>query len=350
MKSLTIPAIMISALLLLASCGKEDKKEKIPSAQDAIPVKVISLNKEETKPAIHSSGQFTTDDETVLSFKTGGIINGLFVKEGDAVKQGQLLATLDLTEISAQVKLAEIGYEKALRDYTRMQNLYKDSVTTQEQLQNTKTGLELSEQQLNAARFNLRYSEIRALKDGVVLKKFANEGQMIGSGMPVIQVNSAGKSDWILRVSVSDREWAQIAINDKAEITTDAIEGKIISAIVSSKSEGIDPYSGSLQIELKLSDSKSCPVAAGMFGKATIFPSKTTSAWKIPYQALLDGDANTGFVFVTNDDKTAIRVPVKIASLENDYLLISEGLEHASKLIVSGSAYLTDHSSIKISQ
>lgn len=350
MKSAFIPVLIFPFAFLLASCGEEKKKELIPSAQDAIPVKVISLEKKESQPEIHSSGQFTTNDETMLSFKTGGIINGLFVKEGDAVKQGQLLATLDLTEISAQVNLAQLGYEKAERDYNRVRNLYLDSVATLEQSQNTKTALDLAREQLNAARFNMRYSEIRAMKDGIVLKKFANPGQVIGSGMPVIQVNSAGKSDWILRVSVSDREWAQITLNDRAEISTDAIEGKTMAAIVSSKSEGIDPYSGSFTVELKVTDGKTFDIAAGMFGKATIFPSKTAAVWHIPYQSLLDGDGNTGFVFVTNDGKTAEKIPVKIISLQNNDMLIGEGLENAKQLIISGSAYLTDHSPIKIIQ
>src|SRR3989339_2236405 len=120
------------------------KKEETAATEDIIPVKVVELKKENVRRVITSSGQFSTDDETFLSFKTGGIIKTIFVKEGDAVKRGQLLAALELTEISAGVSQANAGYEKALRDYKRVDNLYKDSVATLAQLQDAKTGLEIS--------------------------------------------------------------------------------------------------------------------------------------------------------------------------------------------------------------
>ncbi|MGY0039503.1 biotin/lipoyl-binding protein [Pedobacter sp. NJ-S-72] len=88
----------------------------------------MKLNQESSNATIAVSGQFTTDDEVLLSFKTGGIINSLLVKEGDAVKKGQLLATLNLTEINAQVQQTQLSYEKAKRDYQRTKNLYSDSV------------------------------------------------------------------------------------------------------------------------------------------------------------------------------------------------------------------------------
>lgn len=346
----TIPSLLFAATVLLASCGTEKKKDVVPSGKDPIPVKVIAIEKKASQREIRTSGQFTTNDETMLSFKTGGVINGIYVKEGDRVKKGQLLATLDLTEISAQVNLATLGHEKADRDYKRVQNLYRDSVATLEQLQNSKTALDLAQQQLDAAQFNLRYSEIRAVNDGVILKKFANAGQVIGGGMPVFQTNSAGNSDWILKVGVSDREWAQIRINDKATVQTDAEDGKTIDASVTSKSEGADPFTGSFTIELKIANSKTNAIAAGMFGKATIYPSDAAACWSIPYEALLDGNGNTGYVFVTNDKKTAEKVPVKIGTLQEDRVIISEGLENATLLIVSGSAYLAEHSPIRIIQ
>ncbi|MFX4370069.1 hypothetical protein ABTA37_20270, partial [Acinetobacter baumannii] len=77
-----------------------------------------------------------------------------------------LIATLNLTEINAQVQQAEIAYEKALRDYKRVTNLYKDSVANLEQMQNAKTALDVAQQQVTAANFNKNYSEIKALTDG----------------------------------------------------------------------------------------------------------------------------------------------------------------------------------------
>ncbi len=328
-------------------CGTKASTEKM--TEDVIPVKTIPLQQETVQQAIYASGLFTTDDETNLSFKTSGIINKVLVKEGDAVKQGQLLATLNLTEVNALTEQASLAYQKAERDYQRASNLYRDSVATLEQMQNAKTALDVAKQQYNSAGFNRSYSEIRAVKNGYVLKKYLNEGQYASAGTPVLQLNGAGQSgNWILKAGVSDYQWAAIKLGDKATITTDAAPGKQINAVVTRKPEGIDPVSGTFVIHLKLTENNTVPLAAGLFGKAAIHPSQTTTAWAIPYDALLDGDSNSGYVFITNDNAKAKKVKVQIAKIENGKVIVSGGLENVKALIVSGSAYLNDGAKIKI--
>ena len=135
MRILILPA----AALLLHSCGTpaSGKNATVKIQTDTIPVQVTPLDQNGSQlTPIAVSGQFTTDDETQLGFKTGGVIRSILVKEGDRIHAGQLLATLDLTEINTQVSQAQLGLEKAKRDFQRVQNLYRDSVATLEQLQN----------------------------------------------------------------------------------------------------------------------------------------------------------------------------------------------------------------------
>jgi RND family efflux transporter MFP subunit len=342
---LTISALF---MLLLPGCGKEQVLSNLPKSIDAIPVNVVFLNRVEVSGSVHSSGQFTTDDETMLSFKTGGIVDRIYVKEGDKIRKGQLLATLDLTEISSLVNQTQIAFEKALRDYDRIENLRKDSVATLEQLQNSKTGLELARQQLNAAKFNLQYSEIRAAHDGVVLQKLANEGQIMGQGMPVLKTSSKGRTDWILRVAVSDKEWAKIRLSDKANVQIEALNINDMQAYVSSKAENADQMTGCFSIDLKLNNARKLNIASGMFGKAEIMLSEKNLVWQIPYDALLDGNSDQGFVFVTNDNTNAFKVPVTIDAIDGKNILVSKGLDEYKSLIVSGSAYLKDKSVINV--
>jgi RND family efflux transporter MFP subunit len=340
--------ISIFILALSAGCGKSAKNPQIPGSDAFIPVKTMVLQRMDINGKIHASGQFTTNDETLLSFKTGGIINRIYVKEGDKVKKGQILASLDLTEISAQVSQARIALDKAIRDHSRAQHLYSDSVATLEQLQNAQTGLELAQQQMVAAQFNLKHAEIKAPGNGVILNKFANEGQIIGVGTPILQTSSKGQTDWILCVAVSDREWAKISLHDRALVDIDALNGKEIEGYVFTKAEQADPQTGSYSIDIKLRDTRNLHVASGMFGKATIISSETDQLWRIPYDALLDGNANSGFVFVTNNGKEALKVPVKIEEIDKNNVLISEGLAGYQTLIVEGSAYLKDNSPIRV--
>ncbi|HNV30505.1 MAG TPA: efflux RND transporter periplasmic adaptor subunit [Cyclobacteriaceae bacterium] len=338
-------------LLIIAAgiqaCTPEEKTDTQSTKGEAIPVRVMALQKEESSPVIQTSGLFTTDDETNLAFKTGGIIEKIYVKEGDAIRKGQLLATINLTEIEAQVAQARLSYEKAKRDFQRVENLYKDSVATLEQFQNARTGMEVASRQLEAANFNRSYSEIRAVNNGFVLRKMASEGQVISSGTSVFQTNGAGQGKWILKTGVSDREWASVNVGDKATITTDALATKTFEAIVTRKSEGTDAMNGSFTLELTLK-SPGLGLASGLFGKATIAGSRKQNVWKIPYDALLDGNAQSGYVFVTNDEKMVHKVPVVIGSIEKNEVVIQAGLENARKLIISGSAYLKDSSAIQI--
>lgn len=347
MKKLFIVLLPLAAWIVQACSSSEGKNNAIVNT-DQIPVKVMKLEKKAVSAQVQASGQFTTDDETFLSFKTGGVIDKILVKEGDAVRKGQLLATLNLTEINAQVSQARLAFEKAERDHARVSNLYRDSVATLEQYQNAKTGLDVATQQYEAARFNRSYSEIRALSNGFVLRKLASEGQVIQSGTAVVQTNGANKGKWLLKTGVSDKEWSQIAINDKATVRTDAAGGETFAAVVSRKSESTDPSTGSFTIELTLTGKLPSSIATGMFGKAVITPTQSAQVWSIPYDALLDGDAQSGYVFVTDDLKTARKAKVTVTGISHDHVTVSSGLENAEALIIAGSAYLRDNAPIRI--
>lgn len=342
--------ILFGSTLFVFSCKGKMAKEQTINREDTIPVKVIALQQGTSSAVILASGLFTTDDETALAFKNGGIINKIYVREGDAVSKGQLLATVNLTEVDAGVQQAVLAYEKAERDYQRAAQLYKDSVATLEQMQNAKTGMDVARQQREAARFNKQYSEIRATTSGYVLKRFVNEGQMTGPGTPVLLINGARQGNWLLKVGVSDAQWAAIKTGDKATIRIDALPGKTLNAFVFKKSEGIDPTSGTFNLQLKINDLSMPALASGMFAKAEIVPSQKVTAWSIPYDALLDGDAGKGYVFITNDGKTAKKIPVSIGAVQKDHVQITGGLEQVQSLIVSGSAYLNDGSFIRIQE
>lgn len=349
MKKLSLILIAASAFVWQSCNNSEGKNETLAAKTSEIPVRVVELEKAGSAPTVETSGFFTTDDETVLAFKTGGIIDKIYVKEGDAVRKGQLLATLNLTEIKAQVAQAKLAYEKAVRDFQRVENLYKDSVATTEQYQNARTGMEVAQRQAEAASFNLSFSEIKAVSNGYVLNKLASEGQVVGPGTPVLRANGAGNGKWKLKVGVSDRQWASVKVGDKANITTDAYPDKVFQAVVSAKAEGTDGITGAFTLELTLKDTPK-GLASGLFGKATILSTQEQTMWRIPYDALLDGNGQTGYVFTTNDSKTAVKTSVVIAGMERDVILIASGLENSDKLIVSGSAYLKSGSPIKIIQ
>ena len=190
MKSLLINAFV---MVLLASCSGEKSETTQSTRSKSIPVNIAAIDTVNNTNMIIASGLISTEDEARLSFKIGGVIEKILVEEGQQIRKGQLLASLNSTEIDAQTKQAELGLAKAKRDYERASNLYKDSVITLEQFQNSKTGLEIAQQSLQQVLFNSKHASIYAPSDGFILKKLLNAGEITGGGSPVMVMSALGK-------------------------------------------------------------------------------------------------------------------------------------------------------------
>jgi RND family efflux transporter MFP subunit len=336
---------VISLLFLLGCSNSTPTDTSTPQAGQAIPVSLFPLQAAAMTTSVTASGTFSTKDETLLSFKLGGVVAKILVEEGDAVKSGQVVASLDLTEIQAGVRQSKLAYEKALRDHQRAARLYTDSVATLEQFENSKTAVDIAEQQLNAANFNLAQSQIRASTSGFVLKKFVNPGQLVASGTPILQTNGAASGTWILKVTLSDQHWSSIQIGDQADINV-ASSANWIPAKVSQKSQSADPVTGTYWVEISPESTKELSLASGMFGKARIQSTQAVQGWEIPFESVLDANGDTGFVFVADGSK-AKKVKVQLGKITPNGIQILGGLENYKSLIVSGSAYLSDGSTIE---
>ncbi len=337
---------VISLLFLLGCSSGTPTETSAPQAGQAIPVSLFPLQASPMTTKVTVSGTFSTKDETLLSFKLGGVVAKILVEEGDPVKSGQVVASLDLTEIQAGVRQSKLAYEKALRDHQRAARLYKDSVATLEQFENSKTALDIAEQQLNAANFNLAQSQIRATSSGFVLKKFVNPGQLVASGTPILQINGAASGNWILKVTLSDQQWSSIQIGDQADVNVSSSDNWI-PAKVTQKSQSADPVTGTYWVEVTPESVKEISLASGMFGKARILPTQTVQGWEIPFESILDATGASGYVFVVDGQK-AKKVSVQLGKITPKAVQVISGLENYTSLIVSGSAYLTDGSTIQV--
>ncbi len=106
MKKIIFPiALLLVVVLTFTTTGCSENKAQA-NADEAIVVRTQPVTPTDYAPALEYSGVLATTSETKLSFKIGGIIAKVFVKEGDHIRKGQLLAALDLTEINAQVQQA----------------------------------------------------------------------------------------------------------------------------------------------------------------------------------------------------------------------------------------------------
>ena len=161
MKYYVLSAVFIATMFIIY-CSKRSEEQENKAV--VTPVKTELSKRELIRRPVSTSGILAPVSQIKLSFKTGGIIEKIYVDEGSQVRKGQLLAQLDMREIEAQFNQAKSAYEKAQRDFKRAEKLYEDSVATKEQFQNAQTGLDMAKAGYEVAAFNYKYSSINAPK------------------------------------------------------------------------------------------------------------------------------------------------------------------------------------------
>jgi membrane fusion protein, multidrug efflux system len=347
--SLHILRVLLAATFAFAMVSCSDNKAAVtPPAEIPIPVMVQPVVTGDQGRILQYSGLIASNDESRLSFKIGGIISGIDVKEGDHVSAGQLLATLDLTEIDAQVQQAQQNVEKAQRDENRLKNLYRDTVATLEQLQNIHTQLTVATESLHIATFNRQYAQIRASTSGTILQKLMNEGEYAAAGTAVLQFNGTAANDWVVRFGVSDKDWAVLHKGDKATVSIDAYPDQLFSGMITKLAEGADPTNGTYPVEVTVSPAGH-KLAPGLFCTLRLQPPSRTTYSFIPASALAEGEGSTGFVYTLNaDNKTVKKIPVHVAFLQGDQIAVNGGLDHVQEVITEGVGYLTDGATVKV--
>ncbi|RRB04015.1 efflux RND transporter periplasmic adaptor subunit [Larkinella rosea] len=333
------------------ACGTkaEDSREKKPVGQTddtSIPVKLTKVESVVRSEPVVASGLVSSSEEAKLSFKIGGIVEKIYVDEGKTVRKGQVLATLNLTEINAQVSQAQLANEKAERDLNRVKALYADTAATLEQLQNATTGHNVAKQNLTIAQFNQNYAQIRSTVDGTVTRKFLNEGEFTSAGAPAFMISSTRKNDWVVRVGVADKDWARLNVGNRATITLDAYPDKTFTGTVSEMAQAADPANKLYEVEIRINPG-AVKFAPGLFAKVSLLPAQSRSYALVPIEAIVEGNGKDGFVFVLTDDQKHVRkTPVQIGFIDNDKVLLTNGLAGISEVVTAGSAYLTETSTV----
>jgi RND family efflux transporter MFP subunit len=347
MKTISILIIIVSATIL-ASCG--GAKQENTSNEQAICVKTDSLVETNAAIPIQCSGILSSKRMMKLSFKTGGIISKIYVEEGSYIQKGQIIAALDMTEISAQVGQAKLAYDKAERDLKRIKNLFNDTVATLEQMQDATSAYENALENKNIAEFNQRYSYIVAPTNGKIIGKLSEEHELVGPGMPVVIFTEQGPDEWVVKAGVSDKDIIKLKKGDKAEAILDAFPNISFAAYISQVSEAADPQSGTFEIELTINPGKE-KLINGLVAKVKIESLNKQTVTLVPPAALTEADGKKAFIYlVEKKDTTAKKVPVTIAYLQNDAVAIIEPLNQMGQVITQGAGYLEDGSKVVVSK
>jgi len=240
----------------------------------------------------------------------------------------------------------------AERDYRNAKGLYQDSVATLEQLENAelqlnnarnqleaaKTGLAFSQQNVTVANFNQTHSRIVAPGSGLILRKLNEANELVGPGNPVFLFGSKDKAQ-VIRVNITDKDIINVKLGDQATIEFDAYPGESFEGVVREMASMADPYINTYEVEVEVKNPKRKQLLSGFIGKVNIFTRNETELVRIPFSALISANKMSGTVYTVEEGK-AVKKEIAIFKIENDALLIHDGLQADEEVVVSGGGYL----------
>ena len=363
--------ILAAVAAVLYACGGAAAKEG--SESPARQVETASAVPIEYRAVVLASGKLSLEEESRLSFKAGGIIRSIAVREGQTVRQGQVLAELDPGDIRPLAQQARLGQQQAEinvenarlalrlaeRDYQNAQGLFRDSVATLEQLQNAEAQLDNARNQLAAAQkgvsaageqvqsaeFNLQHTRIIAPAGGLILKRLAEPNEMAGPGTPIFLFGSKEKAK-VVRVHLADKDIIHLRLGNAATLRFDAHPAETFPGTVSQIASMADPYTSTYEVEITVA-STSKTLLSGFICTAEIATDFTAGLLEIPINALIGAKGMDGEVFVAENGK-ASKKAVRIFKIQGDKLLIETGLEEGDEVIISGVGYLEEGQMISI--
>jgi membrane fusion protein (multidrug efflux system) len=349
-------AMLIAAALVLAACdlangdgAGKDAKDEVP----AVPVEVAATRRAEMAAVYTGTASIESERKAGVVAKVQGEIRQILVDEGQHVREGQLLVRLDGDQMRLQVALAEATMRKLERDYARNTELQAKGLISAVSIDNLKYELEAAKASWELARLQLSYTDIRSPIGGTVTIR-AERVKIGNTVMPAGGVIATSDSalfvvedldSLILRINVPERELAKLSVDQVAELSFDAVPGRVFAGKVDLISPYVDPATATFGVRVRVTDTGGL-LRPGMFARVALVYERKLDALQIPRTALLDGDGPPK-VFVVKDGKAAER-PVQLGLTNGAYVEIVTGLKDGEQVVVVGQAAVKPGATVRI--
>jgi membrane fusion protein, multidrug efflux system len=294
---------------------------------------------------VRAAGVVGPRDEWDLSFKVGGVIARVAVREGEAIRKGQFLALLDATEVEAGARQTKAGLVKAERDLERAKTLRASEAVPKLVGDDAETAVAVARAALDGALFNLRRTVLVAPDDGWVDARMAEPGEVVSAGRPVLHVSGRGRG-FVLRAQVPERDVLDLSVGDAATVSIDARPGTEIPGRIVELGRSASRGTGTFQVVVGLEPPQHLGLLAGLTAKVAIERMVPAGA-TVPLAAVQEGDGELGAVFAVENDH-ARRVPVRIAFLQGALAVLETDLAGVERVITEGAARVADGDRVQL--
>lgn len=372
-------ALIVACLVAATGCGHTGGSSASVSADAPLPAAVVQVRRAPVSNTLSIAGEFLPYQEVELHAKVAGYIQKINVDIGDRVHQGQVLAVLEIPELTAQLQAASAGVRHSREEITRAQNEVSraeadhaavhaaaarlrqasearpgliaeqelDDATAKDrsgeaQVEATKSALAAARQQLEVSQADQQhyaalseYSRIIAPFDGVVTWRYADTGSLIQAGtsnvssMPVVKLSQVNVLR--LRIPVPESLAASVRDGEQADIRVKATDEHFSGKVIRS-TDSLDRSTRTMQVEVDVPN-KDYKLTPGMYADVALQVQNAPNALTLPLQAI-NRNADKTTVLLVNPQNHVEEREIHTGIEGSDRIQILSGLNEGDRVIV----------------
>jgi RND family efflux transporter MFP subunit len=333
--------LVAAICLMTTSCTKTTTAEE----KTVVEVKTEPIRKTEVCTGQSFSGTIEESSASTLSFSVGGTVKNIAVSAGQRVSKGQLIATLDPSQVQSALDVAAATLEQAQDAYDRLAKLHENNSLPEIQWVEAESKLKQAQSTYNISKKNLNDTRLYAPFSGYVKEKSVEVGTNVMPGSPVINLVTVDNVK--VCISVPETEISKISIGNNVNIQVPALGNRTFVGKVNEKGVTANSLSRSYEVKALVHNADNA-LLPGML--CTLYlgdASATESAILVPTSVVQLDSSNRNFVWVVNGDK-AERKYVALGQFSNDKVVITSGLTEGDNLIVEGHQKVSDNMKVTI--
>jgi len=352
-------ALFISLSFLVTGCSSSDDKgdsantEETASAEDKkkaekdkkppVPVEVVAVARGDIQQTYRTITTLEAEKDVQVVARSTGLLQEILVEEGDMVEKGQLMAQLDVEQLSLEVAQLSATSSKLQKELKRQQSLFARQLGTSDALDRAKFEYQSQLAQYKLSKLRLDYASIKAPISGVITERLVKQGNLIRENDMLFKIVDLSSLKAILHLP--EKELANVRKKQPILLNVSAFGDQIIVGEIERIRPTIDTQTGTFKVVAKLNNKDSF-LKSGMFGKVEVVFDTHQNSLLIEQQAVITQD-NRSHVFVVKDNK-AIQTPVKIGFHHNGILEITEGLSENDQVITTGQQLIKHDAVVEI--
>jgi len=319
-----------------------EKAAQLKKEQPAINVVTLSLQPELIRDRISFPGIVKAWVKMDVLSEVQGRVLDLYIKEGDTVKKGQLLAKLDKRDYQNARMSIKASYNAALASVKRLKELHNKQLATQSQLDNAIAQMESFKAQLDTANLNLERCTLRAPISGIVNARYVEKGKYLNLYEKIVEIIQIDRVKVVVGIPESDVDAVRKLKNFNVSI--DALD-KTFNAKKYFISKTADTSARLYNLEMVLKNPK-YEILPDMFVRVEIVKREIKDGITAPLYAILSNN-NKRMAFIENNGIAKVR-QVKLGLQERWRVEIEEGLKIGEKLIVMGHRDVSDGQTVNV--